>query len=325
MQFAWGYTAPLMIEAAVQHKVFDVLDAGPRSVEQVSEETGASVRGLRAVMDALIGLGLLSKDGAERYSLVPESAAFLVSTKPGFQGGLFRHVSTQLIPNWLNLVEIVRTGKPAAAVNQESAGTDFFHKFVEDIFPMSYRAACALAEALGVAKAEETVSVLDVAAGSGVWGIAMAQASPKVQVTAVDWPGVLPVTQKMAQRFGVADRFKFVGGDLLEADFGSGHTIATLGHILHSEGEKRSRALLQKVFNALAGGGTIAIQEFLVNEERTGPPPGLIFAVNMLVNTDEGNTYSVKEIGEWLTASGFTQVRTLDAPGPSPIILATKA
>lgn len=323
MQFAWGYSAPLLIEAGVQLKVFDALASGPRSLEEVSRETGASVRGLQALMDALAGFQLLNKN-AGVYSNGPEADAFLVSTRPGFQGGLFRHVSSQLIPKWLNLTEIVRTGKPVApGVNQEDSGAEFFQQFVEDIFPMSYRAACTLAEAL-VARAEEPVSVLDLAAGSGVWGIAMAQASPMVRITAVDWSGVLPVTQKMVGRFGLADRFQFVAGDLLKADFGSGHGIATLGHILHSEGEARSRELLKKVFAALASGGNIAIQEFLVNEDRSGPLPGLIFAVNMLVNTDVGNTYSVKEIGGWLEDSGFRQVRTIDAPGPSPIILATK-
>ena len=107
-------------------------------------------------------------------------------------------------------------------------------------------------------------------------------------------------------------------------DFGTGHTVATLGHILHSEGSERSRELLKKTFQALAPGGTIAIAEFLVNADRTGPLNGLFFALNMLVNTDSGDTYSFEEISGWLTDAGFTHPRTLDAPGPSPLILATK-
>lgn len=323
LQFAWGYSIPLMIEAAIENRVFDVLDAGPRTLAEVSKETGASERGLRNLMNALVGFQLLAKSDG-RYSLTPESAAFLVSTKPSFQGGMFRHISTQLIPKWLGISEVVRTGKPSASVNQQNSGGEFFAKFVEDIFPMSYRAACTLAEALGVAKATSNVSVLDIAAGSGVWSIALAQASPKVHVTAVDWPQVLPVTQKVTARFHVGDRYKFVAGDILEADLGSGHNIATLGHILHSEGEARSRKLLDRVFAALGSKGTIAIQEFLVDEDRSGPPNGLIFAVNMLVNTDTGDTFTLKEIGGWLKASGFVDVRTIEAPGPSPLILATK-
>jgi 3-hydroxy-5-methyl-1-naphthoate 3-O-methyltransferase len=145
-----------------------------------------------------------------------------------------------------------------------------------------------------------------------------------VRVTAVDWQGVLPVTRKNAGRFGLADRFSFVEGDLLEADFGCGHSVATLGHILHSEGVERSRKLLKRTFAALGSGGVIAIAEFLVNQDRKAPLGGLIFAVNMLVNTDAGGTYSVEEIGGWLGEAGFINVRTLPAPGPSPLILATK-
>ena len=166
--------------------------------------------------------------------------------------------------------------------------------------------------------------MLDLAAGSGVWGIALAQSSAKVRVTAVDWPGVIPVTRATVSRFGVAERFSFSEGDLLEADFGGGHNVATLGHILHSEGEERSKALLRKTFAAMAPGGTIAIAEFLVNADRTGPLNGLTFAINMLVNTDCGDTYSFEEISAWLGEAGFTDARTLATHGPSPLILATK-
>jgi len=325
MQFAWGYIPPLVLEAGIRHGIFDLLDGGPKSVGEVAAATGASVRGLSAVMNALVGLDFLAKDDQGRYSLTPESAAFLVSTKPSFQGGFIKHTSEQLLPKYLSLNEIVVQGKPAVAVNQEKAGSEFFEQFVVDIFPMSYPSAQLLGRTLNVAAAGVPVKVLDLAAGSGVWGIALAQSSEQVQVTAVDWPDVVPVTRKTVGRFGLSERFNFVEGDLLVADFGSGYDVATLGHILHSEGEARSRKLLAKVFAALAPGGTIAIAEFLVNEDRRGPVGGLFFAVNMLVNTENGDTYSFAEISSWLEEAGFVEARLVDAPGPSPLILATKA
>ncbi|MEO6982782.1 MAG: methyltransferase [Edaphobacter sp.] len=325
MQFAWGYVPPLVLETAIRHRVFDVLDGGAKTVKETATATGASERGLRTIMNLLVGLNFLAKTDGERYALTPESAAFLVSTKPGFQGGILKHTSVQLMPKWLQLNEVVRTGKPAAAVNQEGDGSDFFQQFVVDIFPMSYPSAQVLGKALALGDAGAPVRVLDLAAGSGVWGIALAQSSARVTVTAVDWANVLPVTEKTVARFGLTDRYAFVPGDLLEADFGSGHNVATLGHILHSEGEARSRKLLRKTAAALATGGTIAIGEFLVNADRTGPVGGLIFAANMLVNTDNGDTYSFEEISSWLTEAGFKDARLLEAPGPSPLILATKA
>jgi ubiquinone/menaquinone biosynthesis C-methylase UbiE len=325
MQFGWGYVPPLVLEAAIRHRVFDVLDSGAKTVSEVQKETGASERGLSAVMNALVGLNFLAKDGQGRFSLTPGSSAFLVSTKPGFQGGFIRHCSEQLIPKWLHLNKVVATGCPVVSVNQEGPGSGFFQEFVDDIFPLSYPAAQTLSRHLHANGAGPAVRVLDLAAGSGVWGIAMAQGSQHVRVTAVDWPEVIPVTRRSVARFGLADRFSFLAGDLLQVDFGGGHTVATLGHILHSEGRERSRELIQKTFRALAPGGTIVIAEFLVNAERTGPLNGLFFALNMLVNTDTGDTYSFEEIAGWLKDAGFVDARTLDSPGPSPLILASKA
>src|SRR5262249_35637496 len=161
--------------------------------------------------------------------------------------------------------EIVRTGRPAMAVNREGEGAVFFEQFVEDLYPVNARSAQLLAEHLVPEKADRPLHVLDLAAGSGGWGIALAKRPLQVRVTAVDWPGVLPATRRTAERQGVADRIRYVGGDLQQADFGGGYDIATLGHILHSEGADRSRALLRKTFAALKPGGTVAIAEWLVN------------------------------------------------------------
>jgi len=323
-QMAWGYAPPLIIGTAIHYKLFDLVDAAPKTAEELAQEAKISPRGTRMICDALVGLDLLQKDAQKRYALTPESATFLVTTKPSFQGGIFRHMEHHLIPKWLGLKEIVRTGKSAQAVNQQPGGAEFFQAFVEDIFGMSYGAAQALAKELKLENATKPVKVLDLAAGSGVWGIALAEKSPQVRVTAVDWSGVIPVTKRVAARHNVVDRFTFVEGDLHDASFGDGFDVATLGHILHSEGEARSRELLAKTAKALRPGGTIAIAEFLTNNERTAPPNALLFAVNMLVNTEHGDTFSFEEISGWLREAGFTNARTLASPGPSPLILATK-
>jgi 3-hydroxy-5-methyl-1-naphthoate 3-O-methyltransferase len=323
MQFAWGHAAPLILEAALKFRVFDLLDQSPRTVEELASQSGASVRGLTAILNALVGLELLARRG-NRYALTPESAAFLVSTKPAYHGGFFQHMSQQVMPHWLQLTEAVRTGRPVVAGNQEASGAEFFAEFVEGLFPVSYRAAQVLGEHLGISKATAPVKVLDLAAGSGVWGIALAHQSPHVRIHAVDWPRVLQVTKAIAQRQGVGARLETTAGDLLEADFGTGHQVATLGHIIHSEGRERSRRLLRKTFKALAPGGTIAISEFVPNDDRTGPVTPLIFAVNMLVHTEEGDTFTFAEMAEWLEAAGFKRPRRLEAPAPSPLVLATR-
>jgi hypothetical protein len=323
-QLGFAYAPPLIISAAVNNRVFDTLKSGAKTVEQLHKETGGSERGLRAIMDALVGLELLKKDRQARYSLTPESQAFLISDKPGTLAGFFGSILPVMTSRWLRLTDIVRDGRPAVAVNQETEGTEFFGQLVETIIPMSYPGAQKLAEHLKVANAKKQIHVIDLAAGSGIWGIAAAQKSPRVRVTAVDWPGMIPTTKRITEKFGVRDRFDFIEGDLSEANFGSGYDVATLGHILHSEGEQRSRQLLKKTFRALKSGGTIAVAEWLVNDDRTKPLPSLMFSVQMLVNTEKGDTFSFNEIKKWLEDAGFKKVRQLEAPGPSPLILATK-
>jgi SAM-dependent methyltransferase len=323
-EIGWGFVPLLMLQAAIENRVFDVLAAGGKTLDQLAAATGASKRGLRALVNALASLGILHRK-KDRITLAPDTAAFMVSTKPGFLGGIVQHLAGQLLDNFRHLPEIVRTGKPAQAVNRQKGGSEFFSKFVESLFNLSYPAACALADRLAPELPKNgSVNILDIAAGSGVWGFGMAQKFPQARITAVDWPAVLPVTRRIAQRQNLAKRLRTIEGDILKADYGNGFHVATLGAILHSEGEARSRKLLKKVFNALAPGGVIAISEFVPDEDRGGPPYPLLFAVNMLVHTDEGDTFTFKEMAGWLDEAGFRRVRKIEVPAPFPVLVATK-
>src|SRR5512133_3667357 len=289
MQMAWGYAPPIIIEAAIDLHFFDMLSDSAMSVESVAAKSGASVRGTRALLNALVGLNLLERRDS-RYHLTPDSAKFLVSASPDFRGTFFHHGLRQLLPHWLRLSDAVRSGSPVLAVDEEETGGGYFAQFVEGLFNSNQPAAAAWAKHRRVAEWEKPFSVLDIGAGSGVWGIAVAKASPHGRMLAVDWPQVLEITKKVAARHGLSERLTVSPGDLLRADFGGGHRVAVVGHILHSEGQERSRKLLGRIYDALEPGGTLAIAEWIPNEERTGPPAALTFAVNMLIHTKEGDT-----------------------------------
>jgi ubiquinone/menaquinone biosynthesis C-methylase UbiE len=324
LQMMWGYAPPMILATAAQLGLFDALDQGPQTAAEVARRTRTSERGVRPVLNALVGLQFLGKSGKDQYKLTPEAAAFLVSSKPGYLGAVVQQVGRELIPQWLALPDTVQSGRPVRGVNQEE-GAKFFESLVVGLFPLNLPAAQALGKALNVATAARPLKILDIAAGSGVWGIGIAQNAPGSSVTAVDWPNVLEVTKRFAAEQGLAERFSYIAGDMNTVDFGTGYDVAVLGHILHSDGEKNSRALLKKVAKALAPGGTIAIAEYLVNEDRTGPPMGLFFAINMLVNTDAGDTYSFEEISQWLAEAGFTNPRKIEPGGPASVIVAQKA
>src|SRR6478672_3244435 len=128
MQFAWGFAASLTIGVAIGERIFDFLDSAPRTVQEVAEYAKGSVRGWRAVMNCLVGLNLLAKDNIG-YRTTPESSTFLVTTKANYIGGFFKHVSKELIPSWLNLEEVVRTGNPADRPDLQLVPDDFFAQY----------------------------------------------------------------------------------------------------------------------------------------------------------------------------------------------------
>lgn len=323
LQFTWGYAPLLIIEAAISHGLFHALKDSALTLEELAARTGASQRGLRAILNALVGLELLTKEGA-RYALTQESAAFLIPGTSEYYGGLFHHHVRQVLPAWMQLREVVQSGHPAFKPAGQAGDQEHFARFVEALFVTSYQPAQNLGRHLGIPGLQSPTTVLDLGAGSGVWGIALAEQSPHVRVRAVDFPMVLEVTKRVAARHGVADRLDTVAGDLLEADFGSGHRVATIGQVLHSEGAERSRRLLAKTCQVLAPGGTVVISEFIPNDDRTGPRQPLIFAVNMLVHNEEGDTFTAPEITEWLREAGFENVRLFDASAASPLILADR-
>jgi SAM-dependent methyltransferase len=322
LQMAWGYAPALVVQAGIEVGVFAALSAGPCGLEDVAAVTGAAPRGLRALLNALVGMELLRREGAA-YALTPEAAAFLVPSSPRYVGGSFRHAVRQLVPAWLHLTEAVRTGRPATTHRQADDGAAFFNEFVESLALNNAPAARALAAHLSPDGVGEG-GALDLGAGGGVWGIALAERVPGLRVTALDWPGVLETTRRVVARHGLSERFDFLAGDVMTAPLGEGWRYAVLGHVLHSLGETDSRRLLARLHAALRPGGVLAIAEFLPNEDHTGPLQPLLFAVNMLVLTAHGDTWPFAEIARWLGEAGFVNPRLVDVPAPSPLILADR-
>lgn len=190
---------------------------------------------------------------------------------------------------------------------------------------MSYGAARAAAASLPQKTRGRIKTILDVAGGSAAWSIAFAQQLPDAHVTVVDYPQVTPVARQFTERFGVADRYDYLEGNIREMDFSRGrYDLVILGHIIHSEGEKWGKKLIKKSYRALSDGGLLLIAEMVPNDTRTGPVLPLLFGLNMLVHTEQGGVFTMREYRAWLKEAGFRKVSTLEAPAPSPLILATK-
>jgi SAM-dependent methyltransferase len=329
MQLAFGFGPAQALTSALDLRLFTLMAEGKTTIPALEAATRTSRRGLKMLLDVMVSLGLMTKEGVAddaRYGLTPESETFLVEGRPAYHGALIRFHGHQMAERWTKLTECIQTGQPVLAVDRPEEGVKLWDELVDALFPMGYAAASNLGKELRRLHPDGALRILDIAAGSGVWGIAAAQGDPGVRVTAFDLPQTLEHTRQWADRCGVTDRCEFRAGDIRQGDLGQAEfDAAILGHICHSEGVEHSRKLLAKVARALKPGGTIAIADMIPDDDRRGPTFPLMFALNMLVHTSEGDTFTFAEYDAWLREAGFRDARLLPGPSASPLVLATRA
>jgi ubiquinone/menaquinone biosynthesis C-methylase UbiE len=318
-QMAFSFIPSRVLSAGLQLGVFSHIAAGKKTAKEVAAAAQASECGIRMLLDALVAVQLLARNGPG-YELAPLASQFLVRESPDYLGRLFEQ--EELWQSWGHLTDVIRSGRPLLRVEDQALAEQFFPILVQTLHVLHRDRARRLAGALGVGNHSKGLRVVDVGAGSGIWGIAVAERDAKTRVTAQDFPAMLNVTREYLKRHGVERQFDFLPGDLKIVDFGhEQYDLALLGNILHSEGEESSRNLLQRLHAALRPGGRVVIIDMLPNDDRTGPPFPIFFALNMLLHTEHGDTYSLAEYTRWLARAGFPRVETIDIGSHSPVVI----
>jgi len=311
-----------VLTASLQLGLFTHLAAGRKSVATVARAAGASERGTRMLLDALAAIGLVTKRGSQ-YGLTPLASRHLVGRGPEYMGSFFE--SDGAWQSWTNLTQVVRSGKPFYQVEKQKNAEQFFPILVRTLHVLHLERARRAARAMGALARRKGLRVVDIACGSGVWGIPYAEANPTAHVTAQDFPAMLKVTRQYLKRHGVARQYEFLPGDLRTVELGVGsYDVALLGNIVHGEGERSSRELFGRLHRALSPSGRIVIMDMVPNDERSGPAFPLLFALNMLLNSEHGDTFTTAEYTRWLKEAGFARVSTKDIGAHSPLIIGSK-
>jgi precorrin-6B methylase 2 len=163
--------------------------------------------------------------------------------------------------------------------------------------------------------------VLDVGGGSGAYAMAFARAKPGLHATVFDLPQVAPLTRDYLKQAGLAERVDVRVGDYYRDALPRGNDLVFLSAIIHSCSPAEIRKLFGKCARALNPGGSIVVQEFVVDEDRTAPAFSVFFALNMLVGTPGGDAYTESEISSWLKAAGFRAIQRKDTPFDTALML----
>jgi SAM-dependent methyltransferase len=319
----WGYAKTQVLSTALELDVFTQIHQGNSTVEKLARRIGAPLRSTRILLDALTAIGLLGKT-RDSYKVNAEARAFLVHGEANYLGGFFLDAKMSY-ERWGHLTEAVKKGKPVEGMTELGNRKAFFKDLVKALFPVSFASGVILGKKLGVGNSLKNLKILDVGCGSAAWSLAFAAADRGSEVVAVDYPEILEVAQSFVKRFHVTKQYEFRGGDFHEINFGrEAFDIIILGHICHGEGESESRRLFKKAFDALKSGGKLLIAEFMANDLRTGPEIPLLFALNMVLFTEAGDVFTLKEMKRWLGLAGFKKVSALGVQYPCSVIVATK-
>jgi SAM-dependent methyltransferase len=283
--------------------LFDQLQPGGSSSSWVAEQLHTHPRATDRLMNALVALGLLSKDKA-LFTNTGFSNRFLVKDSPFYLGGL--SLSNQTWKTWSTLTEAVRKGTTVAMDSPINERPDSWrHSFIAAMHARANRQA---PEAVAVIDLASTRKVLDVGGGSGAFSFAMIRSNPAIYATVFDLPNIIPLTSEYIEASGLSRQVDTITGDYLTDSFGFGYDLVFMSAIIHINSIEENRVLVRKGAEALNTGGQLVILDHIMNDDRTEPEVGAIFALNMLVGTLHGDTYSQNEIISWMKDAGLVKI-----------------
>jgi SAM-dependent methyltransferase len=319
-----AYQRSFALKAAIELDIFTTVATGAQTVADIATATSSSARGTRILCDYLVIAGFLLKDG-NRYSLTPTSAVFLDRKSPAFLGDASKFILTaQLLGPFEKLADIVRTGRTTLPdEGTVSADNPIWVDFARHMAPMAWPAAQEIAT---IGAGTGPVRVLDLAAGHGLFGIAIAQRNPQAEVTAQDWANVLAVATENAQKMGVADRHRTLPGSAFDVDFGGPYDLVLVTNFFHHFDKATCEGLIRQIYAATAPGGRCINLEFVPHEDRVSPPIPAAFAMTMLGSTESGDAYTEAEYRAMFGNAGFASTELLRlTQSPEAITISTRA
>ncbi len=311
-----SWQASRIVLSAAELKVFDHMET-PASSSTVAKAIAGEPRFTDRLLNALAVLGLLKKKNGQ-FQNTAVSSAHLVSGKPGYWMGLAH--TEHMWQSWSRLTDIVRTGKPARTLPNPPKIENWLDAFITAMQQYGSERALRIIDMLDFSNVR---SFLDVGGGSGAFSVELAKRFPGMDICIFDLPDVIPLTKRFVNKSHVSG-IRYAEGNFLDFLPKEGFDMVFMSHVIHSNPPEGVKTLFRHAFQATAPGGQAVIHDFIVNDERTGPPWAVIFALNMLVNTDGGDTFSESETRNWLEEAGFTDITHRDTGLNSSLATAKK-
>lgn len=304
LDIARSFQPACVLAAAAELDVFNQLGGRPASAEALASRIGGDVRATTILLDALVALELLAKQG-DVYDVPADIADALTEQGTHPVLAMVLH-QANCLRRWVQLARVVKSGRPAErhpSIRGEAADTA---AFIGAMHAISGPVADAVVSRLGPLSFNH---LLDVGGASGTWSMAFLRAVPGARATIFDLPEVIPMARQRLADAGCLERVDLAAGDFYADPLPAGADFVWLSAIAHQNSREQNRVLFGKIHDAVAPGATLAIRDIVMEEDHVHPPGGALFAVNMLVGTERGGTFSFEEYRADLESAGFGDVK----------------
>jgi hypothetical protein len=301
-ELIYSFQASRIILSAYELDIFSHIPDKGNTSASIATAIDANPRATDRLMNALCAIGFLNKKD-DLFFNTAFTAQYLNRQSPDYLKGF--HHTINMWDTWTTLTEVVRSGKTQRQKIQSRKRDDWSESFIG---AMHERASLQAKQLVDKLPLENIRHMLDIGGGSGVYAMEFVMNNPSNEATVFDLPEIIPITKTYVEKAGLTNRFSYKAGDYNRDSFGRGYDLAFLSAIVHINSAEENRLLIRKCFAALNPKGIIAIQDHLMSADRTQPYAGALFAINMLVGTDSGDTYTEEELHSWLHEAGFSDI-----------------
>lgn len=303
---------------ALELDIFSLLAKAPATSAELAGQLGSHHKATDRLLNALCALHLLEKKD-ETFTNSAFAQKHLASSSPGFLAGSMH--SVHLWQRWHKLTASVLSGKPATDDQINERSEDWLEAFIGAMHERGIKQAQTEAALL---KFPLRARLLDIGGGSGVFSMEFIRTNPQMTATVFDLPNVVPITQKYIEKYGFKEKIDTAAGNYLTDPFPKNYDVILLSAIVHINSFEENRQLIQKAAQSLNPGGMLVIRDFIMEDDRTYPMRGAVFALNMLVSTQKGDTYTFSEMKNWLQKAGMKSIEKRKTPNDSDIVIAKK-
>lgn len=305
-EFAASFQKSRILLSGFELDIFTNIDDSGATTSQIAAILHLDEHGCDRLLNALVSFGFLSKQNNMFFNTA-DSFTFLSKKSSEYLGGLMH--SNHLWNTWSNLTTVVRSGKSAHPEEINERGEEWLFPFIN---AMHDRAKKQAPQQLSDIDLTAIKSMLDIGGGSGAYSMEFVSRKPEIEATVFDLPNVVPITMKFLDKEGFSGRIKTHSGDYTTDELPHGFDLIFLSAIIHSNSLEVNQKLIKKCFGSLNRNGKIVIQDWIMNNDRTQPLAGAVFAINMLVGTEAGDCFTEKEVTEMLNVSGFKNISRIE-------------